>query len=254
MLVHSKPVFENPEESDLFEGDIMGMVKDERGAYQIPTLTRTLWPNGFIPYVFDNKASFSASELNNFYAGIKNVEDSTRVNGKNSITFKEYEKGASDLPDIYILINRSNGCSSYIGRQITKGAQTLSLASGCLNNIGTTAHEFMHAMGWFHEQSRPDRDDHVTIMYENITPGYESNFNKYSTSVVGLLHYPYDYGSVMHYSSTSFSKNGQPTIVVKTPGSTIGQRNGYSAIDAAEVIEIYGPKGIARSQETVYLA
>lgn len=52
----------------------------------------------------------------------------------------------------------------------------------------------------------------------------------------------YDYGSVMHYSSTAFSVNGEATIVPKVPGVTIGQRNGLSVQDALEIMRIYGPQ------------
>lgn len=53
--------------------------------------------------------------------------------------------------------------------------QTLSLGSGC-ETIGIVIHEFLHAIGIYHEQSRADRDDYVTILSENIDSGYEMVF------------------------------------------------------------------------------
>lgn len=72
--------------------------------------------------------------------------------------------------------------------------------------------------------------------------GYENNFDKYGSNVIGLLDMPYDYESVMHYPTTAFSSNGLPTIEPLTPGAVIGQRKGLSLQDALEIIRIYGPK------------
>ena len=71
-------------------------------------------------------------------------------------------------------------------------------------------HEMMHALGLFHMQSRPDRDSYVKINSENIRSGTEGNFEKCDTCLTYEV--GYDARSFMHYHSTAFSTNGQPTI------------------------------------------
>lgn len=56
----------------------------------------------------------------------------------------------------------------------------------------------------------------------------------------------YDYASIMHYSTTSGSKNGQPTMVPLRPvpaGVVIGQRSTLSDIDIAEIQRMYNCNG-----------
>jgi hypothetical protein len=42
----------------------------------------------------------------------------------------------------------------------------------------------MHATGFFHEQSRPDRDDFISIMWHNILPGMQGGLKEGILSVV----------------------------------------------------------------------
>ena len=62
-------------------------------------------------------------------------------------------------------------------------------------------HELGHAIGFHHEQTRPDRDSYVTINYNNIQRGTEFNFQKYSTSTINSQGVAYDYSSIMHYGA-----------------------------------------------------
>ncbi|CAF0998878.1 unnamed protein product [Brachionus calyciflorus] len=226
------PLEENPEEGDLFEGDIAG-IDLEKGALQIPTSSYGKWPNGVVPYEID--PIFPQASIDTILSGIKMLEDSTRGNSKH-YCIKLVPRTTEET---YIRVINGSGCWSYVGKQNRPGIQQLSLRSpGCMVNA-IVAHEFIHALGFFHEQSRPDRDQYVTIMLDNIQNGTQHNFNKYNTNQIGLLNFKYDYESVMHYGPKSFSKNGEPTIVPKDPNSFIGQRKYISETDIAEIRAFY---------------
>ena len=48
-----------------------------------------------------------------------------------------------------------------------KNGQVVSIGRGC-GSIAVVEHEFIHALGLSHEHARYDRDDHITIIWENI--------------------------------------------------------------------------------------
>lgn len=85
---------------------------------------------------------------------------------------------------------------------------------GCMG-IGTIMHEMIHALGFHHEQCRPDRDDYVNIHWENIDGGMSGNFDRLGTDQWSTFGVPYNQRSIMHYGSHDFSNNGQPTITAK---------------------------------------
>ena len=41
----------------------------------------------------------------------------------------------------------------------------------CLCDAGRALHELMHALGFYHEHSRPDRDQHINIVTKNVAKG-----------------------------------------------------------------------------------
>lgn len=138
----------------------------------------------------------------------------------------------------YIRFVSGSGCASYVGRQ--GGVQDIVIGS-C--SQGSIAHEICHAAGLWHEHSRADRDSYITVNWGNITAGKEHNFNKHVSDGTDIG--SYDYGSIMHYGTHGFSKNGQPTISIKMPPgnntTTIGQRNALSNKDVAALNNLYAP-------------
>lgn len=102
-------------------------------------------------------------------------------------------------------------CSSKIGRR--GSSQPMSLSGGCLSK-GIIMHEMLHALGLLHEQGRFDRDNLITINWNNIIPGRQHNF-RITTERVATFDVPYNQMSIMHYGSQYFSRNGEPTIVSK---------------------------------------
>ena len=50
--------------------------------------------------------------------------------------------------------------------------------SCCVNEV--VVHELLHILGAFHEQNRPDRDQHVTVNWGGILPAFRRQFYKNS--------------------------------------------------------------------------
>ncbi|XP_065663761.1 uncharacterized protein LOC100199496 isoform X2 [Hydra vulgaris] len=140
----------------------------------------------------------------------------------------------------WIRFKNEGGCYSSIGRSFWRaGHQIISLGNRCLMK-GTIMHEIMHSLGFWHEQSRPDRDKHVEIFWENIQDGEEHNFAKYDRGDISSLNNNYDINSIMHYGRTSFSKNGLPTLVaIDDKNKNLGQRDFLSNEDIVQLNQLY---------------
>lgn len=67
---------------------------------------------------------------------------------------------------VWLLIYR---CCSYVGRR-GGGPQAISIGKNC-DKFGIVVHELGHVIGFWHEHTRPDRDEHVSIIRDNIQPG-----------------------------------------------------------------------------------
>ena len=98
-------------------------------------------------------------------------------------------------------------CWSYIGRQNKR--QQLSLQRPtekdckCFCSPGLAMHEIMHALGFYHEHARSDRDKYVKIIRKNVRKGLHQNF-EFQNDDKSTRNFNYDYDSLMHYGPYSF--------------------------------------------------
>ena len=92
-------------------------------------------------------------------------------------------------------------CCSSVGRM--GGRQTLSLKDYCADP-GVAIHELGHLVGFWHEQTRPDRDHFIKVFWDNIITSQHLNFEKREHIEIESFGRPYDLQSIMHYSPVSF--------------------------------------------------
>jgi hypothetical protein len=152
----------------------------------------------------------------------------------------------------YLRIKDANVNNSHIGRQ--GGGQVINIYNW--NYPMIMCHELAHALGFYHEQSRPDRDNYVQIQENNICPGLGQNFDIDDTGVTSNI--PYDFKSIIHYDEFAFSRcqnasedcddgclSGYigPTIELLPPFNNgqynIGQRNELSRSDSILMSLVY---------------
>ncbi|CAJ0944023.1 unnamed protein product [Ranitomeya imitator] len=163
--------------------------RDRRAATSRP---ERVWPHGIIPFVVNG--NFTGSQKAIFRQAMRHWEKHVCV------TFVERTE-----EDSYIVFTyRPCGCCSYVGRR-GAGPQAISIGKNC-DKFGIVVHELGHVIGFWHEHTRPDRDDHVSIVRENIQPGQEYNFLKMEPEEVNYLDETYDFDSIMHYARNTFSR------------------------------------------------
>lgn len=76
-------------------------------------------------------------------------------------------------------------CWSYVGGD-GKG-QDVSIGAGC-DTKAVVEHELLHALGFYHEQSRSDRDDYVKIWWDQIEEGEIDLFWKATIKTAAFLY------------------------------------------------------------------
>lgn len=194
------------------------------------------WPNGQIYYRYAGE--FTDEEKDIIRLTMDIWEYSTDYSIKFIHTKKEYDKVC------YIVKGYKNKIESSFA---TVGYNTelnyCFLDDSALDNMAIIGHELGHVIGLVHENQRPDRDDYIIVNYKNIEKNCESFLDKNFARefIYNYKLFPYDYKSIMHYSSFVFSKDWKSPVLMTKDNKYIPV-NGISKIDSKKVIFMYRGK------------
>ena len=153
--------------------------------------------------------------------------------------------------------------TSLVGYQKGRRADINITAFWWGQNEWMPAHELGHVLGFFHEHQRWDRDQFITVHYENIKPGRAPDYDWIAQTNWLVNSLPYDYQSIMHYRICWASACegecrdgvGDSPCAVLSPvdrkfDGVIGQwtANGISALDALKARLVYGTNSAGGSR------
>ncbi|XP_074641353.1 zinc metalloproteinase nas-6-like [Tubulanus polymorphus] len=209
--------------TNLYQGDIdlsqMSPFRNGIGDIQM------IWPGGTVPYKYE---MMDSADMKDIESALRNLEKLVNKNG-HCIKFKSWSSEKN-----FLVIFPGNGCSAPVG--MTGGAEFVSLHPTCILE-DKIQHEILHALGFWHEQSRPDRDRYITINWDNIQTGHEHNFDvQQNTDMLGVK---YDYYSLMHYDMYTWSKNDKPTITPKDSSVKWTGAFEISPLDVEKIRRLY---------------
>ena len=199
-----------------------------------------LWDNAVVPYRIS--CGFSNANKEAIRRAMDRWEDTTCL---------RFVPQTSQW-DYILFLNWKLGCfSTSIGKQGL--VQLINLNEDGCTGLGTILHEIGHAIGFWHEQSRPDRDNYVRINWDNVDWWFHFNFMKRNDFDIDYQDSGYDYGSIMHYSETAFVKDNCPgceAIEVSNEAEyraqcrpRIGQRSDLSSSDIQQANRLYSCAG-----------
>ncbi|XP_065203961.1 zinc metalloproteinase nas-8-like [Planococcus citri] len=172
------------------------------------------WPSSTIPYEISSKISKPTRD--EIKRGIALLESKTclkfkqRTGGCREKRFLSFLFGTKPcMPEDYIFFQDDDrDCYADIGR---RGGKQIINVGDCSEAVFLIIHEIMHALGFAHEHQRMDRDEYIEVRYNNLIARYKSEFDKLDSDTMGI---PYDFYSVMHYDSYSWSKDGNKPVLV----------------------------------------
>jgi hypothetical protein len=203
------------------------------------------WPDGIIPY---DILKLTPEQQAIVKRGMQRWQDTgAQINFVPRTNQQEY---------VFFTGNLTNGNNtSLVGYKKGARAEINITAFWWRQEEWMIVHELGHVLGFHHEHQRWDRDDYITVHYENIKPGRASDYEMIPRTNWIVSSTPYDYRSIMHYRICWASKCesecrdgvGSSPCCVLAPKDTnydrlIGQwgDNEVSELDAEKARLVYG--------------
>lgn len=146
-------------ESPYFENEFI-LSDEKENDRNAMKLVANKWPNGVIPYRFDD------DYIERDKSAVLHAMEDFRKNTCIQFIFKRSNHTG------HIIFKKSNaGCGTLVGYKGNESDPVdVFLSEKCLNKCGAIQHELLHVIGLWHEQSRPDRDEYIDIIWDNIQP------------------------------------------------------------------------------------
>ncbi|XP_071963186.1 uncharacterized protein [Antedon mediterranea] len=209
--------------------------RSRRTAYSGPAT----WPDGIVTWQY--KPDDNTIVTNH---GSRIIEAMEILSDKTCLTFEEFDSSTmADSKPRLVFATPEGGCYASLGFTDDTEDNFVFLGNSGCNTIGVVIHEIGHAIGRRHEHTRPDRDEFIDVITENIESGFQSQFDIVTTQ--STLSVPYDLGSVMHYSRNTFKKNdlADTDYVIETHDAmkqlSFGQQQSLSHVDSQFINALY---------------
>jgi hypothetical protein len=187
---------------DIIVGNFDEMESYSRGEKPLLIPPPKIWKDGIIPYEIAEPDGY-----------LHEVSSQT-INYFNKETALKFVPRKLEDKDFIRFETGQNNCYSRLGRQ--GGKQIISLSTGCTPQ--KVAHEILHSLGFLHEQNREDRDQYITILWQNIENDLHVQFKKIPNSLMPASQTEFSFNSIMLYPSTAFSMVENDYSIVTVDG------------------------------------